>query len=343
MSASDAAVSMRAGIDAMQPGGGTEMGRGMDLALQQLRSSSNEGARRMIVLTDGETFDEDRCQSLAKTAAAERVPISAYGLGSEWNRELLTLIAEMTHGHVDYIQSAADVGTALAGEFKDLQDTALVDAEIVVAPTEGVAVRSLHRVIPDVVDYALSGTSEITASVGDISRDPRTAPRYLLDLVLPSRPQGAVRIARVSLRYREAGDAMQRQTDHANVVVTYTIDRGQASMIDPEIKALIDQREANRMVAKAEEAVRRGDVAKATTPRERAQGDGGSRKRKGNDAANGSTRGVDEEWRPLGRGSQDDHVRNPANDEARRRLRRETNHVRDVCERSHQPGRDGLL
>ena len=66
------------------------------------------------------------------------------------------------------------LGTALAGEFKDLQDTALVDAEIVVAPTEGVAVRSLHRVIPDVVDYALSGTSEITASVGDILRDPRT-------------------------------------------------------------------------------------------------------------------------------------------------------------------------
>ena len=58
---------------------------------------------------------------------------------------------------------------------------------------------------------------------------------------------------------------MQRQNNHANVVVTYTIDRGPASMIDPEIKALIDQREANRMVAKAEEAVRRGDVAKATT------------------------------------------------------------------------------
>jgi hypothetical protein len=36
-------------------------------------------------------------------------------------------------------------------------------------------------------------------------------------------------------------------------------------MIDPEIKGLIDQREASRMVAKAEDAIRRGDVAKATT------------------------------------------------------------------------------
>ena len=36
-------------------------------------------------------------------------------------------------------------------------------------------------------------------------------------------------------------------------------------MIDPEVKSLIDQREASRMVVKAEEALKRGDVARATT------------------------------------------------------------------------------
>ncbi len=265
MSSGEASAAMRAGIDTMPPGGGTEMGNGIGTALQQLRSSSAEGAKRIIVLTDGETSDEDRCRSLAEKAAQEKVPISTYGVGSEWNRELLTYIAEATRGHVGYIQGATDVGSALAGEFRDLQETALVGAEIVVVPTDGVAGRSIHRVIPDVVEYPVLLGSEVVASVGDISRDPRTAPRFLIDLVLPPRPSGPVRVARLFLRYRDVGDLTQRKTDMASVVVTYTVDRGQASMIDPEIKALVDQREASRMVAKAEAAVQRGDLAKATT------------------------------------------------------------------------------
>lgn len=265
LSAGESAGRIRSGIASMQPGGGTEMGKGIESALHLIAGSGTEGARRIIVLTDGETSDEARCRSLAKKAANDKVPVSTYGLGSEWNRELLTEIAETTRGHVGYIQGAADVSSALTGEFRDLQETALVDAEVVVVPTDGVTVRSIHRVVPDVVEYPVESASEVVARVGDISRDARTAPRFLVDLVLPPRPSGPVRAARVFLRYRAVGDSVQRQTDLTNVVVTYTVDRSQASMIDPDIKALIDQREASRMVAKAEAAVQRGDIARATT------------------------------------------------------------------------------
>ena len=55
-----------------------------------------------------------------------------------------------------------------------------------------------------------------------------------------------------------------RETEPINAVVTYVSDPVQASMVDPEIKTLIGLRESARMVDKADQAMKAGDVTKAT-------------------------------------------------------------------------------
>jgi Ca-activated chloride channel family protein len=260
-----ASGAMKAAVSAMRPGGGTEMGKAMRIARDLMAGRGAETAGRVIVLTDGETSDEALCRSEAQAAAQAGLPISTYGVGTEWNTELLTFIAETTKGRVRHIQTAADVAQDLAGEFRDLQDTALSNAEIVVSPSQDVTVKRLDRVIPDVVTYALGVSGDVQATVGDISRNPASAPQFLLDLVLPSRPAGAVRVAKVWMRYREVGRTEIRQTEPVNVVVTYTPDRGEVAMVDQEIRRLIDLRAASTMVAAAEKAMNAGDTAKATT------------------------------------------------------------------------------
>ena len=46
--------------------------------------------------------------------------------------------------------------------------------------------------------------------------------------------------------------------------MTYVTDHGLASMVDPEIRQLIEMRESARLVTKAEEAINKGDVVRAT-------------------------------------------------------------------------------
>ncbi|HEY5484446.1 MAG TPA: VWA domain-containing protein [Propionibacteriaceae bacterium] len=259
------ASAMRAAVAAMNPGGGTQMGKAMKVARQLMSGRGAESAGRVIILTDGETADEDMCRSEARAASQAGLPISTYGVGTDWNTELLTYIAETTKGRVRHIQGAADVAGDLAGEFRDLQDTALTNAEIEVAPSQGVTVRSLHRVVPDVVNYPIGASGDGAVTVGDISRNPASAPQFLLDLVLPTRPAGAVRVAKILMRYREVGLTDVRETEPMNVVVHYTADRGEVAMVDPEIKRLIDLRAASGMVAAAEKAMKAGDTARATT------------------------------------------------------------------------------
>ena len=67
------------------------------------------------------------------------------------------------------------------------------------------------------------------------------------------------------MRYRAVGSTEVRETDLMNVVVNYTLDQGQASMVDPDIKRLIDLRAASAMVDKAIAAANTGDKARATT------------------------------------------------------------------------------
>ncbi len=258
------AANMRAAIAGLQSGGGTMLGTAMRMARDLMANRIQGSAARVIVLTDGATSDDSRCQQEAREAANSSLPISCYGLGTDWNAELLTYIAETTKGRARTIESAVNLAADLGGEFRDLQDTALTGAEIIVAPADGVLVASLHRVIPDVVNYPL-GSAGAPIVVGDISRDPDTAPQFLLELVLPPRPAGGVRVARVSMKYREVGSAAPGETDLMNVVVNYTADQGEAARVDPDIKRLIDLRAASAMVDKAMAEANAGNTAKATT------------------------------------------------------------------------------
>ena len=122
-----------------------------------------------------------------------RLPISRYGVGTDWNSELLTYIAETTKGRGRTIESAPNLAAELAGEFRDLQDTALTGAEIIVAPSDGVGVASLHRVIPDVVGYPIG-----SAGGADPRRGHLEGPRHCTEV-----PPGAC--AAAPARWRRPG------------------------------------------------------------------------------------------------------------------------------------------
>lgn len=85
-------------IDTITDRGGTEMSKGMQLGIQELQKHlTPDRVSRMVLLTDGQTYgDEDECQKLANQLKQLGVPLCAFGLGEDWNEDLLDALANAT-------------------------------------------------------------------------------------------------------------------------------------------------------------------------------------------------------------------------------------------------------
>ena len=93
-------------IRRMKAEGGTEMSYGISAGLSELSraGSPGEAISHIILLTDGNTYgDEEECIRLARQAKNRGISITAVGLGTDWNEELLENIAQASGGVSLYI------------------------------------------------------------------------------------------------------------------------------------------------------------------------------------------------------------------------------------------------
>ncbi|HJU28496.1 MAG TPA: VWA domain-containing protein, partial [Candidatus Binataceae bacterium] len=76
-------------IDLLEIGGGTQMALGMRAAIEEVnRNLAPSRLNRVLVLTDGQTYEETACIDLA-SQNRERMSFSAMGVGVEFNEKLL--------------------------------------------------------------------------------------------------------------------------------------------------------------------------------------------------------------------------------------------------------------
>ncbi|MGL4501448.1 MAG: vWA domain-containing protein, partial [Planktothrix sp.] len=76
--------------------GGTVIGEGLKLGIEELGKGKQERISQGFLLTDGENEhgDNDRCLKLAKLAASYNLTINTLGFGKDWNSDLLEKIAD---------------------------------------------------------------------------------------------------------------------------------------------------------------------------------------------------------------------------------------------------------
>lgn len=99
-------------IDTIDSSGGTNIGAGVSLALQQLQNSDRSKIRAIILLTDGQgSYDTN----LTTQLASQGVRVFTIGLGSSVDTALLNSIANATGGKYKQISDA----NGLVGIFKE--------------------------------------------------------------------------------------------------------------------------------------------------------------------------------------------------------------------------------
>jgi Ca-activated chloride channel homolog len=180
-------------VNLLKTGGGTEIFRGLEAGMSQLSLRRGSKYRKHIILiTDGRTYgDEDACLELAKQAAEEKVTISAFGLGNEWNDEFLDKVAAITGGTTNFIASPKDLQHFLIKKLDTmgLYFTRAVKLDMNCGPD--VQLRYAYRICPE------SGYLPTlnTMLLGNLPYSNNL--RFLLEFYLPALPSGtnSIRIA----------------------------------------------------------------------------------------------------------------------------------------------------
>jgi Ca-activated chloride channel homolog len=235
--------------------GGTQMGAGMAVAMRLI--ATEEGSRRMVVLTDGQTFDEEVVREVAGEAVRHQVPLTVIGVGDDVNVALLTEIADRTQGRmmdivpdVDQPQPpairASELPKHLLADVKRAADEVVTDVQLSVRTVKDVVVERITRVFPDLGEVDRSAAPY---ALGNAAADTDTI--FIVEMTMPSRPPARFRIAQLGLTYRVAGAGLRGEHPPLDVVVEFTHDERLVSQVDPTVLDYVKQRNVDQLIRQA--------------------------------------------------------------------------------------------
>jgi Ca-activated chloride channel family protein len=249
-------------IDLLEIGGGTQMALGMRSAIDQVkRNLAVNRLNRVLVLTDGQTYEETACIELANQNR-DHMSFSAMGVGVEFNEKLLMRIAQDSHGKYHFIGNAQEIPSIFEDELAGLRAVTVRNGKIDLTLSQGVQVREAFRASPEIYGLGspLLEDRKVTYEIGDLEAN--LPGSVLLTLVLPPRRPGPVRIAQSAFRYEVPGRG--EQSISLDVTVEYSLDRTLTSKRNARVMNLVDQVSIAKLQSRAEEELKAGNVDRAT-------------------------------------------------------------------------------
>src|SRR5271157_624262 len=250
-------------IDLLEIGGGTQMALGMRAAIDEVKKNlSSDRLNRVLLLTDGQTYEETACIDLVEKNRGE-ISFSTMGVGVEFNEKLLQRLAQDSNGKYHFIGDPAEIPGIFEDELEGLRSVSLRNGRIEVTLSQGVQVREAFRASPEiyVLGTPLVGEDrKIGYEIGDLQAG--VPGSVLLTLVLPPRKPGQVRILQSTFHYEVPGGS--EKTVECDLTVDYTLDRTLTSKRNGRVMNLVDQVSIAKLQAKAEEELKAGNIDRAT-------------------------------------------------------------------------------
>ena len=259
-------------IDAVRAGSGTHMNVGMEAGVETVKKQfSTDYLNRVLVLTDGETRNEDECRAIAKREAENGISFSTFGVGSTWNEKLLVEIADTTGGNSYYIRDGADADTVFDSEFAQMTTAKFTNVRLNLRVVRGVEVRSVSRIYPEIARLKPEITGDKAYEIP--FRAINDEEILLFDLLVEPKPAGSFRLGRVVATYDVPAVKLRDQkTGEVSVVVNYTTNVHALGRVHPEVMGYVDQMNGHVLQQKAQESLERGDTVRATQLLRSAQG-----------------------------------------------------------------------
>ncbi len=234
--------------------GGTRMGLGLQRALNLL-SGQEMTVRRTLLFTDGQTFDEDQCREIVSEFTKNNIPITALGVGEEFNEDLLSHLSDSTGGSCFYLVSGNAVGTQVSildlpnkiiEEYSQAQQEVITNLALTVKTVKGVQLTRLVRAYPTQAEFPLTQEPYL---IGNAAANDETI--FILEFNMDSRPASRVRIAQLGLTYDVPGQNRRGELPPQNLVVQFVAAQAGAAQVDQEVMSYVQQCNISNLVNQA--------------------------------------------------------------------------------------------
>jgi Ca-activated chloride channel family protein len=222
---------MRAAIASIGPGGQTNLSGGWLRGLGELIEAPADGARKILLLTDGLAnagiTDRGDLVGMARRARREGVSTSTIGFGEGFDEDLLRDMADAGGGNTCFAATPDDAPGIFARELEGLTRVVAHNVTLDVRPGPAVA---LLGVLNDYPSLAVAGGAQI--ELGDAYAGERR--RVVLRLRIPHLAAlGPCVVAELVLRFTSVGETIEQRTTTIPIVAN-AVSAAEAAAVPPD-------------------------------------------------------------------------------------------------------------
>jgi Ca-activated chloride channel homolog len=257
---------LKRAIGTVEAAGGTEMANGMALALQEIQKPMlARGISRLLLLTDGRTYgDESRCVEVARRAQGRGIGLTALGIGTEWNEDLLETMTARENSRAQYIASAQEITAVFADELKRMHSIFAQQVRIQLAARPGGVVRAFDRVRPFIAPVQIAEEADLRWAGGLGDWPGSDVQAFLIEIVVPPLGVGEHPLLKITLRYDLPGANLRDQVAEEIVRVNVQPAERVAYQVDSTVKYWLERLVAYRLQSSAWQDVEAGRLDEAT-------------------------------------------------------------------------------
>lgn len=253
-------------IDSIIPRGGTQISDAMKKAMEEIKKGSSANmVSRMLLLTDGQTWDDEpKCEELSIEAKKAGISISAVGLGDEWNENLLISIGEKSGGDSYWIENPEDIMERFTSEVSGLRGIVATNLNIIYKLSKDVEPLKTYRVKPMISDLgrSVAGNGNISVSLGEV--DGAVGQSLLIETMLPVKEAGRFRLGQIEAVYDVPSKGLKQERIKADVVVNFSADSALTAKINAKVMNVVERVNAFKLQTRALTEARLGNTLSAT-------------------------------------------------------------------------------
>lgn len=254
-------ASIKNKINGITSRGSTNLCGGMMEGYEQVKKNYRNGyVNRVLLLTDGLAnqgiVEPERIIQIARNMNLEHgITISTFGVGADFNENLLTGIAEYGSGNYYFIDSPDEIPQIFEKELKGLLAVVAQNMKLTITLEQSVVVRQVFG-----YKYEQTGNT-VTIAFRDVYSEETKG--VLLKVAVPGNAQTTVALS-AKLEYDDATDAFKHKVLETANILTATTDRVlQGKSYSERVLQQVTLFESNAMLEHAMKAVDEGRYEEA--------------------------------------------------------------------------------
>ena len=251
-------------ISRIRDAGGTKIAPAVEKGLLEIQRGGANAIRRLVLLTDGQTENEKECLLRADDAGRIGVPITALGVGKDWNEDLLIDMANRSGGTADYIDRPDKIDAYFQNTVQRAQATAIHNANLTLRLVQGITPRAVWQVIPLISNLGYRPVSDRDVSVPLGELETGSGRTVMIELLVDPRPAGQYRIGQVEVSYDVPMLRLQGERTRADVMMSFTPDTNLTAQVNAPVMNIVEKVSAFKLQTRALQDLQSGDVAGAT-------------------------------------------------------------------------------